>query len=107
MKERNYPDDALKDLLSDLNPAKKENGDRLVDMNQLCLDHYFHPFMKGSTSIKKVCEAIWQTSPLLNTESAEYYVKIDGRILSPYEALPHLEINGNHIAVTEGVGAIR
>ena len=107
MKERSHQDDALKNWLSDLNQAKEENSDRLVDMNQLCLNHYFHPFMKGSTSVKKVCEAIWQTSPFLNTESPEYYVKIDGRILSPYEALPHLEINGNHVAVTEGIGAIR
>ncbi len=30
---------------------------RLVDMNDLTLKHYFHPVMKGRTSIKKVLDA--------------------------------------------------
>ena len=41
--------------------GKGEGKSRLVDMNALTLEHYFHPIMKGKTSIKKVVDAIWKT----------------------------------------------
>jgi hypothetical protein len=34
-------------------------GDRMVDLHQLCYDHYWHPKMVGRTSIKVVLPAVW------------------------------------------------
>lgn len=79
----------------------------LVDMNQLTLKHYFHPLMKGRTSIKKVVDAIWKTSPRLRKCFPEYQKKQNGEYLSPYEALPVLKIQGEEVVVAEGTGAMR
>jgi hypothetical protein len=76
-------------------------------MNQLTLKHYFHPLMKGRTSIKIVCDAIWKTNSDLRAEFPEYLKEQGGEILSPYAALPQLNINGRPIVVAEGTGAIR
>ena len=76
-------------------------------MNQLCLKHYFHPLMKGRTSIKVVCDAVWKSNPSLRAEFPEYLKTRDGEILSPYASLPPLKINGRPVAVAEGTGAIR
>ena len=80
---------------------------RLIDMNQLCLRHYFHPLMKGHTSIKVVCDAVWKSNTVLRTEFPEYLRLQDGEILSPYASLPPLEIGGRPVVVAEGTGAIR
>jgi hypothetical protein len=81
--------------------------DRLVDMNQLTVKNYFHPLMKGRTSIKVVCDALWKNSPHLQAEYPEYVRREGGEVLSPYETLPPLEIGGTMVAVAEGTGAIR
>ena len=80
---------------------------RLTDMNQHCVKHYFHPLMKGRTSIKVVCDAVWKSNPELRAEFPEYLKIQDGQILSPYASLPPLEINGRPVVVAEGTGAIR
>lgn len=107
MAERKYHNPELQHWLRRIVrvPGSKIGG--LVDMNQVCLKHYFHPMMKGSTSIKNVCDSIWQTNPELRTEFPEYLRIRDGRIVSPYEALPAFEIGGRSIAVSDGTGAIR
>jgi len=78
-----------------------------VDMNRLTEQHYFHPLMKGRTSIKVVCDALWKTNPSLRAAFPEYVRGKDGEILSPYASLPPLEINGAMVSVAEGTGAIR
>lgn len=79
---------------------------RMVDMNQLTLKHYFHPVMKGRTSIKKVLDAIWRDNPRLRAQFPEYVREENGVLLSPYQSLPPLSINGDAVAVQEGTGAI-
>lgn len=79
---------------------------RLVDMNDLTLKHYFHPIMKGRTSIKKVLDAVWQVNEGLRKRYPEYVKMEDGALLSPHKSLPPLEINGRDAFVHEGTGAI-
>jgi Domain of unknown function(DUF2779) len=79
----------------------------LIDMNQLCLKHYFHPLMRGRTSIKSVCDAVWKTNPALRAGFPAYLKERNGEILSPYAALPPIEICGKQVAIADGTGAIR
>ena len=79
---------------------------RLVDMNDLTLKHYFHPVMKGRTSIKKVLDAVWQISPALRKRYPQYVKVNNGVLLSPHKSLPPLEIAGEEAMVNEGTGAI-
>lgn len=80
---------------------------RLVDMNRLTEQHYFHPLMNGRTSIKVVCDALWQTNPSLRAAFPDYVREEAGQVLSPYASLPPLEIAGTMVSVAEGTGAIR
>ncbi len=80
---------------------------RMVDMNQMTLDHYFHPVMKGRTSIKKVLDAIWRANPSLRSHFPEYVKEENGEMLSPYKALPPSTIAEKEVVVNEGTGAIR
>lgn len=79
---------------------------RLVDMNDLTLKHYFHPIMKGRTSIKKVLDAVWQINEGLRKRYPEFVKEEDGKLLSPHKSLPPLEIDGKDAFVNEGTGAI-
>jgi hypothetical protein len=63
--------------------------------------------MKGRTSIKVVCDALWKTSPQLRAQYPEYIKQEGGEVLSPYATLPPLEIGDTMVAVAEGTGAIR
>jgi hypothetical protein len=58
-------DNELKNWLTQMTRDKNRDG-RLIDMNQLTLEHYFHPQMKGKTSIKKVLPAIWSNFTYLH-----------------------------------------
>jgi hypothetical protein len=107
MGERDYKNAALKKWLNSVIRTGTGNSGRLVDMNQLTVKHYFHPLMKGRTSIKVVCDALWKTSPQLRAQYPEYIKSEGGEVLSPYETLPPLEIGGLMLAVAEGTGAIR
>lgn len=78
----------------------------LVDMNDLTLKYYFHPIMKGRTSIKNVLDAVWQANTDLRKRYPEYVKEEDGKLLSPHKSLPPLEINGQDAFVNEGTGAI-
>jgi hypothetical protein len=75
-------------------------------MNLLTLNHYFHPVMKGRTSIKKVLDAVWQANPSLRGRFPEYVKEEDGELLSPHRSLPPLTIAGRDVVVNEGTGAI-
>jgi hypothetical protein len=79
---------------------------RLVDMNALTLNHYFHPIMKGRTSIKKVLDAVWQINEGLRKRYPQYLKEENGKLLSPHKSLPPLLINGRDVFVNEGTGAI-
>jgi hypothetical protein len=107
MQLRGYRNAALARWLRWIVRDRGQRVGRLTDMNQLCLKHYFNPLMKGSTSIKAVCDAVWKSNPSLRAEFPDYVETNDGKILSPYAALPPLEINGKTVVVAEGTGAIR
>lgn len=107
MAERNYRNAALEKWLRGMVKQDALHPGRLVDMNWLTEQHYFHPLMKGRTSIKVVCDALWQTNPSLRVAFPEYVSKEGGEILSPYASLPPLQIAGTMASVAEGTGAIR
>jgi len=92
------------------NTAKLGNKGKshLVDMNALTLKHYFHPLMKGRTSLKCVLPAVWKTNKYLHEipHFQEYYRDRDGEILSPYDVLPQLQIGDRIQVVNEGAGAM-
>ena len=72
-------------------------GNRLVDQNKLCLDHYMHPKMQGRTSIKAVLPAVWSVdSPVkAQTPFNEFPADTD-----PYAYLKNLGL------VADGVAAM-
>ncbi len=82
-------DEPLRDWLFDIISEGKKEG-RLVDMNKMTQENYFHPYMKGRTSIKKVLPAVWSHHPYLHTvEHFKDYVPdnfFDG-IIDPYDTL--------------------
>ena len=66
---------------------------RLVDMNRLTLRHYFHPEMKGKTSIKKVLPAIWNNHHYLHAiPHFSKYAEVDlnNMVIDPYDKLADL-----------------
>jgi hypothetical protein len=58
--EREYENERLFNWLE-----KMTTSGRMVDMNVMAKDFYFHPDMKGQTSIKKVLPAVWNNSPYI------------------------------------------
>jgi len=82
-------DEPLKKWLHDITSDKDREG-RLVDMNKMTLEHYFHPFMKGKTSIKKVLPAVWSNHRYLHeVEHFKDYAPDEflGGIIDPYDTL--------------------
>jgi hypothetical protein len=105
-----YSNDSLKDWLTRITTDKKQkrNG-RFVDMNDLTIRHYFHPQMKGRTSIKKVLPAIWNNNSYLH--SIPWFKKYSSEseiILNPYDTLsPIIGELENKEVVKDGTGAMR
>ena len=80
---------------------------RLVDMCRLTLKHYFHPRMGGSTSLKVVTDAVWQSDATVRARLPQYVSQTaDGELRSPYAALPPLQVGDRTVSVAEGTGAI-
>lgn len=100
MEKYNIEDDALKNWLKGIVKFGKNDKTRLLDMNRFTLEHYFHPKMKGKTSIKKVLPAVLfeNSSPRISRWLTEFDSKFsllnenDGRITDPYAQLPPLDI---------------
>ncbi len=86
-----YTNDNLAEWLIGITSDKSvEREGRLVDMNDLTKKYYFHPYMKGRTSIKKVLPAIWNNHtylhqvPFFKSYSATDF---EGGIVDPYDTL--------------------
>jgi hypothetical protein len=83
---------------------------RIVDLCQIAKDHFIHPDMMGSFSIKDVLPAVWKNNPALR-KSPDFmkYDQIDiaGNVLSPYDVLPKLPVGEMEEVVKEGTGAMR
>ncbi|MDF2378440.1 MAG: DUF2779 domain-containing protein, partial [Verrucomicrobiales bacterium] len=87
-----------------------EGNPRVVDLLPLAKDHYVHPEMKGSLSIKYLLPAVWLHNPALREiEVFSEYVgrDDDGNLLNPYDVLPALPIGDAAEAIREGTGAMR
>lgn len=76
-------------------------ANRLIDMNELTLRHYFHPLMRGSTSLKVVADAMWQASPRIREQFSDRH---DSSGL--YASLPPVIVRGREVSVADGRGAI-
>lgn len=80
---------------------------RMVDICKWAANDYYHPRMRGRTSIKWVMDALWKSDPEMRRQFTEWtgYTAIDGQ--DPYSALPSITIDGLPQDVREGTGAIR
>ncbi len=101
------------DLATWLDNITSDHGP-LVDLYELAKEHYFHPRMAGSLSIKYVLPAVWFESERIRNHPwfSQYVREKDGRLLEPYESLDPLPFGDDAIedegeAVREGTGAIR
>ena len=88
----------------------KKQG-RILDLNIVTLKNYFHPAMKGKTSLKAVLPAVWNNHPELHEISwLKKYVSYDAdgkQVLDPYKTLAKIEIAGQAEVIAEGTGAMR
>lgn len=91
MDEYNYKNIKLKKWLERIiKDSELGLEGRLVNMDRLTIDHYFHPKMKGRTSIKKVLPAVWNENdslheiPYFKTYSVEKFQNYDR---DPYDTL--------------------
>ena len=105
-----YTNDSLKDWLSNITTDSKQGREgRFVDLNDLTLQYYFHPDMKGKTSIKKVLPAIWNNNPYLHSISwFKKYVSDSASSINPYDTLAPVigELEKEEV-VKDGTGAMR
>lgn len=103
-----HKDPELKEFLQKMD-AIKLSQDKFIDMNKLTGEYYFHPEMKGKTSIKKVFPAIWKSNPDIRKLPwfAPYEVIEGGQVMDPYKNLPPMVISRCDVSVQEGTAAMR
>ncbi len=82
-------------------------SDRILDLNQVTRENFFHPAMGGRTSIKVVLDALWKTDSAMRARFEEITGHAALPNADPYAALPPLVINGVRQQVIEGTGAMR
>lgn len=105
-----YKNDELKKWLTNITTDKGENRQgRFVDMNDLTLQYYFHPDMKGRTSIKKALPAIWNNNTYLHSIPwFKKYVPDSSVIVNPYDTLsPVIGQLEDEEVVKDGTGAMK
>lgn len=105
-----YTNETLKNWLTNITTDKKQGREgRFVDMNDLTLQYFFHPDMKGKTSIKKVLPAIWNNNEYLHSIPwFKKYVSDSVFSLNPYDTLaPIINELENEEVVKDGTGAMR
>lgn len=116
MEEYGYSNPALKKWLEYVVKFDKNGSGTLIDMNKMTLDYYFHPVMKGRTSIKVTLPAVLTANKSKRTidwlqnfekDVSLYALDKQGNIENPYKHLPQLEIAAEAEAVNEGTGAMR
>jgi hypothetical protein len=82
-------------------------GNRIEDLHKWAQRDYYHPGMKGRTSIKVVLDALWQIDTEMRAEAGTWCGMEVPDGSDPYAALPALEIDGKPQELREGTGAIR
>ena len=121
MTSYNHADKEIANWIDQIVPDRKDGG-RVQDLLELCGEHYYHPKMGGSLSIKYVLPAIWGSNENLWRDPwfAKYFRESLDGALDPYSALTGLilEAERNNIAddeaketaveaVRDGIGAMR
>jgi hypothetical protein len=108
-----YEENSFCELLAELIGAGIEGQDfewltklltsgRILDMHELCFRHYWHPRMKGRTSIKVVLPAVWSgNSPVTN---AAPYARFSD---DPYTFLKSIGAVGDGCAAMEAYLAMQ
>lgn len=79
---------------------------RIVDLHEWARTQYFHPGMRGRTSIKIVLDALWASDGEMRRQFREW-TGLPAEARDPYAALPPMQINGVLQEVYEGTGAMR
>lgn len=82
-------------------------SNRILDLNRLAREAFFHPSMGGRTSIKVVLDGLWKLDEEMRGRFEEITKLRADKDADPYAALPPLEINGVRQQVVEGTGAMR
>ena len=105
-----YTNDLLKNWLTSITTDKNHTREgRFVDLNKLTLQYYFHPDMKGQTSIKKVLSAIWNNNSYLHSIPwFKKYASDSASSLNPYDSLASVigEMEDEEV-IKDGTGAMR
>ena len=79
---------------------------RIVDMNAMTVNHYFHPAMRGQTSLKVVADAIWRSAPALRQRFAGLLgLPVEG-VQSLYKALAYQPVGAQQFSVQNGTEAL-
>lgn len=97
MDDFGYENEILKNWLLNITKDEGREG-RLKDMNAFTLQNYFHPYMKGRTSIKKTLPAVWNYHSFLHqvTWFKKYYkLDAEGNISDPYQTLKYIFATGS------------
>jgi hypothetical protein len=111
-----YENPELKEWLEYMVKFDKYDEGKLVDMNRMAIKNYFHPAMKGKTSIKWTLPAVLKASKLpviedllTNFEPGLSLLKKNdaGEITDPYQVLPSLDIYEKAEVIKDGTGAMR
>jgi Domain of unknown function(DUF2779) len=79
---------------------------RVVDLHRWAQSEYYHPGMRGRTSIKVVLDALWQSDSTMREQFEAWTDLAADASRDPYAALPPVEINGVWQDVHEGTGAV-
>jgi len=82
-------------------------ANRIVDLHDWAEDDFYHPGMRGRTSIKVVTDALWRADPAMRDQFTSWTGQAVSESEDPYNALPALTINGFPQDVREGTGAVR
>jgi hypothetical protein len=79
---------------------------RIFDMHELARRDFYHPGMKGRTSIKVVLDALWKSDPKMREQFRTWMAWPTDASRNPYACLPSVEIAGVQQDVHEGTGAM-
>ncbi|HYF65201.1 MAG TPA: DUF2779 domain-containing protein, partial [Herpetosiphonaceae bacterium] len=80
---------------------------RIIDMNAMTVGHYFHPAMRGQTSLKVVADAVWRSAPELRQRFAGLLgLPVDG-VQSLYKTLAPRSVGERLLSVQNGTEALQ
>jgi len=99
----------LVNWISLMTKMQKDQDYTMIDMCALTRNHYFHPQMKGSNSLKAVLPAVWKNNTSLHEISylKKYVGRENGEIVDPYKTLESIDIYDKAEVIREGTGAMK